>query len=131
MKKILSKLTIDYPVFSVLSLIAMIVLLLMICVNIFIPVYIDYHVEEPSDDGVVVVSISSDLHKEIVNKNNVKYYYSLDEVVKQAKIIDSACTNNQCSIVIKIEDIEEGRPLTLKICYGQETLLDYLMHTYK
>lgn len=131
MKKLLSKLTIDYPVVSVLSVIVMITLLFVIFENVSIPVYLDYYVETPPDDGVAVAYVSGDLYEEIAGENNVKYYYSLDEAVNQTKMIDIARTDNQCSITVEIENIEKGRPLTLKICYGQESLLDYLIHTYK
>lgn len=131
MKKLLSKLTIGYPVVSVLSVIVMITLLLVICTNVSIPVYLDYYVENPSDDGVAVAYVPSDLYEAIASEKNVKYYYSLDEAVNQTKIIDVSCTDNQCSITVEIENVEKGRPLTLKICCGQESLLNYLIHTYK
>lgn len=131
MKMILRKITIDYPVVSVLSFIVMIILLLVICMNVSIPVYLDYYVEKPSDDGVIVAYVSSDLYEAIASEKNVKYYYSLDEAVNQTKIIDVSCADNQCSITVEIENMEKGRPLTLKICCGQESLLNYLIHTHK
>lgn len=134
LKRIMHKIAIEYPIVTLLLVVAMLLAIYQMSIRNTVNMYIEFTENEIANiDGnySVTVTCSKEYYEGVLEHNKVFWYCDLESAIHDGTIEDMYIEGSECFIVVGLDkaDVseEKGNEIFVKVCYDEESIFSHLI----